>query len=140
MFDHVTIRVADRTASEAFYETVLRTLGVERTYTGEELVEWQDFSLAPADAEHPVTRRLHGNSAEAVHHGSLRSRGDVDHLWIRVADVAAAKRFYATVAPVAGFELPRRVGLRRNGQIPCAHRNEVSGLREFDRAAAAGCA
>ena len=46
-----------------------------------------------------------GNSAEAVHHGSLRRGGHVDHLWIRVADVAAAKRFYATVAPVAGFEL-----------------------------------
>jgi catechol 2,3-dioxygenase-like lactoylglutathione lyase family enzyme len=46
-----------------------------------------------------------GNSAEAVHHDSLRSRGNVDHLWIRVADVAAAKRFYETVAPHAGLRL-----------------------------------
>jgi catechol 2,3-dioxygenase-like lactoylglutathione lyase family enzyme len=45
-----------------------------------------------------------GNSAEAVHHESVRS-GNVDHLWIRVADVAAAKRFYETVAPHAGFHL-----------------------------------
>jgi catechol 2,3-dioxygenase-like lactoylglutathione lyase family enzyme len=46
-----------------------------------------------------------GNSAEAVHHGALRWGGIVDHLWIRVADVAAAKRFYETVAPHAGFRL-----------------------------------
>jgi catechol 2,3-dioxygenase-like lactoylglutathione lyase family enzyme len=35
MFDHVTIRVSDREASEQFYETVLRTLGVEKTYSDE---------------------------------------------------------------------------------------------------------
>ena len=43
-----------------------------------------------------------GNSAEAVHHGEPRS-GGVDHLWIRVADVAASRRFYETVAPQTGF-------------------------------------
>ena len=46
-----------------------------------------------------------GNSAEAVHHDLVRDRGLVDHLWIRVADVAAAKRFYVAVAPYAGFRL-----------------------------------
>ena len=46
-----------------------------------------------------------GNSAEAVHHGALRRGGYIDHLWIRVADLAAAKRFYETVAPIAGFRL-----------------------------------
>jgi catechol 2,3-dioxygenase-like lactoylglutathione lyase family enzyme len=47
-----------------------------------------------------------GNSAEAVHHGLVASRsGTIDHLWLRVADVAAAKDFYETIAPVAGFEL-----------------------------------
>ena len=35
MFDHVTIRVGDRTASERFYDTVLRPLGIERTYRTE---------------------------------------------------------------------------------------------------------
>src|SRR4051794_25787898 len=44
-----------------------------------------------------------GNSAEAVHHSSVRPPGDVDHLWIRVADVAAARAFYLTVAPYAGL-------------------------------------
>jgi len=46
-----------------------------------------------------------GNSAEAVHHGALRRGGIVDHLWIRVADVGASKRFYETVAERARFGL-----------------------------------
>ena len=32
--------------------------------------------------------------------------GKIDHLWIRVADVAAAKRFYETVAPVRASMAP----------------------------------
>jgi catechol 2,3-dioxygenase-like lactoylglutathione lyase family enzyme len=56
-----------------------------------------------------------GNSAEAVHHGAMRG-GPVDHLWIRVADVAAARAFYETIAPHAGLTLgtdtPERVQLR----------------------------
>ena len=63
-----------------------------------------------------------GNSAEAVHHGSLRSGGVVDHLWMRVADVAASRRFYAAVGPRAGFavrtDLPDRVQLKgRSGSF-----------------------
>jgi catechol 2,3-dioxygenase-like lactoylglutathione lyase family enzyme len=46
-----------------------------------------------------------GNSAEAVHHGTLRQGGAIDHLWIRVAGLAASKRFYETMAPAAGFRL-----------------------------------
>jgi hypothetical protein len=45
-----------------------------------------------------------GSSAEAVHHGAMVGRG-IDHLWIRVADVAASKRFYETVASQTGFRL-----------------------------------
>lgn len=48
-----------------------------------------------------------GNSAEAVHHGAMRAGANVDHLWIRVDDVAAARDFYALVAAHAGFELRR---------------------------------
>ena len=44
-----------------------------------------------------------GNSAEAVHHGDVRP--GIDHLWLRVADLAASKRFYEAVAPHAGFRL-----------------------------------
>jgi len=46
-----------------------------------------------------------GNSVEAVHHGSMRGRGAIDHVWMRVADVAASRRFYETVAPYGGFRL-----------------------------------
>jgi catechol 2,3-dioxygenase-like lactoylglutathione lyase family enzyme len=46
-----------------------------------------------------------GNSAEAVHHDEVRSPGNIDHLWIRVADVAASTRFYETVAPYGAFRL-----------------------------------
>jgi catechol 2,3-dioxygenase-like lactoylglutathione lyase family enzyme len=152
MFDHVTIRVSSREASERFYETVLRTLGVEKTHADGDFVEWRDFSLTETE-DGAVTTRLHigfvapsredadafwhagiasghrddgapgprpqyrsdyygaflldadGNSVEAVHHGALRRGGHVDHLWIRVADVAEAKRFYETAAPHAGFRL-----------------------------------
>ena len=59
MFDHVTIRASDREASERFYLTVLPTLGIDLTHSGELGPEWNDFSLAQADAENPPTRRLH---------------------------------------------------------------------------------
>jgi len=153
VFDHVTLRTADRAAAERFYATVLRTLGAEPSHAGGEFTEWDDFSLAQATADRPPTRGLHigfaaptrahvdafwragteagqpddgapgprpqyradyyggflrdpdDNSAEAVHHGALRRGGIIDHLWIRVADVAAGKRFYAAVAPYAGLHL-----------------------------------
>jgi catechol 2,3-dioxygenase-like lactoylglutathione lyase family enzyme len=48
-----------------------------------------------------------GNSAEAIHAREPRT-GDnlVDHLWIGVADLAASRRFYTTIAPVVGVEIP----------------------------------
>jgi catechol 2,3-dioxygenase-like lactoylglutathione lyase family enzyme len=46
-----------------------------------------------------------GNSIEAVHHGGVRRGGIIDHLWMRVADLDAAKRFYETIAPHAGLQL-----------------------------------
>jgi catechol 2,3-dioxygenase-like lactoylglutathione lyase family enzyme len=56
VFDHVTIRVSDREASERFYATVLATLGIEPTHSDPELPEWDDFSLAAGD---PLAQRLH---------------------------------------------------------------------------------
>jgi catechol 2,3-dioxygenase-like lactoylglutathione lyase family enzyme len=73
MFDHVTIRVSDRHASRRVYETLL---GVPAQQAGEEFDEWDDFSLAQADAEHPVTRCLHVAFA-------ARAREDVDAFWRR---------------------------------------------------------
>jgi catechol 2,3-dioxygenase-like lactoylglutathione lyase family enzyme len=46
-----------------------------------------------------------GNSVEAVHRGDLRAGSGIDHLWWRVADRAASRRFYATIAPHAGFRV-----------------------------------
>jgi catechol 2,3-dioxygenase-like lactoylglutathione lyase family enzyme len=46
-----------------------------------------------------------GNSAEAVTHEATQDRRVVDHLWIRVADVAASKRFFETIAPSARLQL-----------------------------------
>jgi catechol 2,3-dioxygenase-like lactoylglutathione lyase family enzyme len=151
VFDHVTIRASDREESERFYETVLSTIGIARTGSGEHYTEWNDFSLAEAGAEKPVTRGLHigfgapsrelvdafwragteagsesdgepgprpvygddyyggflldpdGNSAEAVHFEGVRH--GIDHLWIRVADVGASKRFYEAIAPHARIRL-----------------------------------
>jgi catechol 2,3-dioxygenase-like lactoylglutathione lyase family enzyme len=158
MFDHVTIRVADRAASERFYNLVLAELAMDRTYRTNTFSEWRDFSLTGADAGNPVTRGLHigfaapsrehvdafwragteagyrddgppglrpeygddyyggflldpdGNSAEAVRHGNLRRDGAVDHLWIRVADVGEARRFYETIAPSAGLRVAQDSG------------------------------
>jgi len=47
------------------------------------------------------------NSVEAVHteRDDPVPDGRVDHLWIRVRDTAASKRFYTTIAPYAGLEL-----------------------------------
>jgi catechol 2,3-dioxygenase-like lactoylglutathione lyase family enzyme len=44
-----------------------------------------------------------GNSVEAVHHGAMRQGGNIDHLWIRVADLEAAQRFYELIGPHAGL-------------------------------------
>jgi catechol 2,3-dioxygenase-like lactoylglutathione lyase family enzyme len=174
MFDHVIIRVADRAASERFYDTVLATLGIDATSRTPSASEWESFSLT---AGNPPTRRLHigfaapsrervdafwragveagyaddgkpgprpeygddyyggflldpdGNSAEAVHHGRVRRTAMMDHLWIRVADVAAAKGFYETIAPHAGLRLsddtPDRV--RFAGPGPAGSFSLVSG-------------
>jgi catechol 2,3-dioxygenase-like lactoylglutathione lyase family enzyme len=57
-----------------------------------------------------------GNSIEALHRGRLAGEGLIDHLWIRVGDVPAARDFYATVAPHTGFtladDLPARATFR----------------------------
>jgi catechol 2,3-dioxygenase-like lactoylglutathione lyase family enzyme len=153
VFDHVTIRVSDREASERFYDTVLGVLGIEAEYSDAHFTEWDDFSVTAASEWSPVTRGLHigfgassrervdefwqvgtdagyrsdgapgprpeysddyyggflldpdGNSIEAVNFEDVRH--GVDHLWIRVRDVAASKRFYETIAPHAGFRLNR---------------------------------
>jgi len=158
VFDHVTIRVSDRAATEPLYVTALRTLGIEQTHSDEHYAEWDDFGISQTRPEKPVTRNLHvafrapsrehvvefwrvgtaaglhddgepgprpqysedyygsflrdpdGNSIEAVHHGRMREAGWVDHMWIRVVDLHASRRFYETIASYAG--------IRMTGELP----------------------
>ena len=48
-----------------------------------------------------------GNSVEAVHTDRENPvpDGRIDHLWIRVSDPQASRRFYTTIAPHAGLRL-----------------------------------
>ena len=50
-----------------------------------------------------------GNSAEAVHHAITPERDEVDHLWVRVPDLGAARRRYLDEGPAIGDDLPDRV-------------------------------
>jgi catechol 2,3-dioxygenase-like lactoylglutathione lyase family enzyme len=48
-----------------------------------------------------------GHSIEAVHYRRERAvpDGRIDHLWLRVSDLAASRRFYTTIASSAGIHL-----------------------------------
>ncbi len=131
VFDHVGIAVADLAASERFYRTVLSVLGAEPSHADAELVEWEDWDIGPTDREGidagyrddgaPGPRTVYGpdyyggflldpdgNSAEAVHterEDRVLPDGCIDHLWIRVRDPAASRRFYTTIAPHAGLRI-----------------------------------
>ena len=102
MFDHVTIRVhvgfgaSSRERVDEFWQVGVDA-GFEsdgepgpRTEYGDDY--YGGFLLDPD-----------GNSAEAVHFEDVRP--GVDHVWIRVRDVEASKRFYETSAPAAGIRL-----------------------------------
>ncbi|MDQ1679720.1 MAG: hypothetical protein QOI42_579 [Frankiaceae bacterium] len=53
-----------------------------------------------------------GNSFEAVHRHGERPEGNVDHVAIRVGDVAAATVFYSTIGPAVGLTLSRQTSDR----------------------------
>jgi catechol 2,3-dioxygenase-like lactoylglutathione lyase family enzyme len=74
VFDHVTIRVSDRKASEQFYDTALGVLGIEAEYSDDQFTEWDDFSLTAATEWSPATRGLH------IGFGAS-SRERVDEFW-----------------------------------------------------------
>jgi catechol 2,3-dioxygenase-like lactoylglutathione lyase family enzyme len=154
MFDHVMIRVADRSISERFFATVLAPLGIDATRRTDSLVVWHEFMLSEADEQRPTTTGLHiafvapsrghvadfwqagidaghpddgppgprpqhgehyyaaylrdpsGNSVEAVHAGAPRRDGGVvDHVTLRVSDLAASSAFYRTIAGSLGINL-----------------------------------
>jgi catechol 2,3-dioxygenase-like lactoylglutathione lyase family enzyme len=64
-----------------------------------------------------------GNSVEAVHHGEPRpGENRLDHLWIRVRDLAESRLFYKTVAPTVGL---------RVHDCAADHFHVTSGVRSF---------
>jgi len=65
-----------------------------------------------------------GNSVEAVHHGRIRKgENHVDHLWIRVHDLAGQRRFYETIAPVLGLRLAVAQGHPERFHVVGGHRS-----------------
>ena len=53
-----------------------------------------------------------GNSFEAMHRGGPRPQGNIDHVWIRVADVEASTAFYSTIGAAAGLAIRQRAADR----------------------------
>jgi len=97
---HVGFRATDRAAVDAFWQA-----GIDAGYPddgppGPRTVYGPDyyggFLLDPD-----------GNSVEAVHTGRERpvADGRIDHLWLRVRDPQASRRFYTTIAPYADLRL-----------------------------------
>jgi catechol 2,3-dioxygenase-like lactoylglutathione lyase family enzyme len=73
MFDHVTVRVADRAVSETFFSTVLAPLGIDKTLDAGALAGWREFMLSEGDPRR-VTTGLHVGFAAP-------SRRHVDDFW-----------------------------------------------------------
>jgi catechol 2,3-dioxygenase-like lactoylglutathione lyase family enzyme len=123
MYDHVTIRVSDRGASRRFYDTLLG----EPTHAGEHFDEWKDFSLAEADAEHPVSRHLHVAFTAPSHE-------EVDAFWRRGVEAGYASdgepglrsqydpNYYgAFLLDPDGNSVEACCGFRKGGDSPIDH-------------------
>jgi catechol 2,3-dioxygenase-like lactoylglutathione lyase family enzyme len=111
---HVGFRAHDRAAVDAFWQAGIDAgyrddgaPGPRPVYGGD---YYGGFLLDPD-----------GNSVEAVHGERERpvGVGSIDHLWIRVRDPQASRRFYAAIAPHAGLRLvhdgPDRVRFAGDG-------------------------
>jgi catechol 2,3-dioxygenase-like lactoylglutathione lyase family enzyme len=97
---HVGFRAPSREAVDAFWRS-----GIDAGYTdagtpGPRVIYRPDYYGA-------FLIDTDGNSIEAVHtdRDDPVPDGRVDHLWIRVRDPAASRRFYMTIAPHAGLRL-----------------------------------
>ena len=53
-----------------------------------------------------------GNSFEAVHRDGQRPQGNIDHIVIRVTDVASSTAFYSTIGAAAGLAIRRKTADR----------------------------
>jgi catechol 2,3-dioxygenase-like lactoylglutathione lyase family enzyme len=97
---HVGFRARDRAQVDAFWQAGIdagyRDDGEPGPRTQYGPTYYGGFLLDPD-----------GNSVEAVHldRENPVHEGSVDHLWIRVRDPQASKRFYTTIAPHAGLRV-----------------------------------
>jgi catechol 2,3-dioxygenase-like lactoylglutathione lyase family enzyme len=97
---HIGFRARDRAQVDAFWQAGLdagyRDDGPAGPRTRYGPTYYGGFLLDPD-----------GNSVEAVHSDRENPvpAGCIDHLWIRVRDLEASRRFYTTIAPHAGLRV-----------------------------------
>src|SRR5438094_913380 len=121
---HVGFRAPSREAVDAFWQAGIdagyRDDGAPGRRTVYEPDYYGGFLLDPD-----------GNSVEAVHteRDEPVPDGRVDHLWIRVRDLATSKRFYATIAPHAGL----RMGVDEPDRVQVAGENFSFSLIDDER-------
>jgi catechol 2,3-dioxygenase-like lactoylglutathione lyase family enzyme len=61
-----------------------------------------------------------GNSFEAVHRHGERPDGNIEHVALRVSDVAAATAFYSTIGPAVGLTVSRQTTDRAEFSVGAA--------------------
>ena len=99
---HVGFRARDRAQVDAFWQA-----GVDAGYR-------DDGAPGPRTQYGPTyyggfLLDPDGNSVEVVHRAREDAvpDGRIDHLWLRVRDLQASRRFYTTIAPYAGLRVAR---------------------------------
>jgi catechol 2,3-dioxygenase-like lactoylglutathione lyase family enzyme len=97
---HVGFRARDRAQVDAFWQA------------GLDAGDRDDGAPGPREQYSPTYYGAFlldpdGNSVEAVHgdRSPAVAVGRIDHLWLRVRDPQASRRFYATIAPHAGLRV-----------------------------------
>ncbi len=134
---HVGFRAPDRAAVDAFWQAGIDAGHPDAGAPGPRPIYSPDyyggFLLDPD-----------GNSVEAVHFDRPRAvpDGRIDHLWLRVRDPQASRRFYTTIAPYAGLRLGHdtvdRVQLSGDGHSFSLVRDERPPTEHVHLAFAAG--
>ena len=113
---HVGFRAPSHAAVEAFWQAGVdagyRDDGAPGIRTGHGP---DDYGASLLDPDGNRAEAVHGDREEPV------PDGRIDHLWIRVGDLEASRRFYAAIAPHAGIapgdHEPGRVRFTGRGHI-----------------------